>query len=142
MIFDEAAKKLHESQHKCYACEEKFNEKKIGMKKVCDHCHYTGKYRGALHSKGNLRLKRTRTIPVFFHNLTGYDCHLFLKLLADLPGEAAFPAMRKSTSPSTSKYWWTQVVLACHLTTESTRHPRSQEGPHELRGIGGEKIHA
>ena len=58
------------------------------MKKVRDHCHYTGKYRGALHSKCNLRLKRTRTIPVFFHNLTGYDCHLFVKRLADSPGNA------------------------------------------------------
>ena len=87
MIFDEAAKGLHESQDECYACGEKFDEKKVNLKKVRDHCHYTGKYRGALHSKCNLRLKRTRTIPVFFHNLTGYDCHLFVKRLADSPGE-------------------------------------------------------
>ena len=59
----------------------------MGLGKVCDHCHYTGKYRGALHSKCNLRLKRTRTIPVFFHNLTGYDCHFFVKGLADSPGD-------------------------------------------------------
>ena len=52
-----------------------------------DYCHYTGKYRGALHSKCNLRLKRTRTIPVFAHNLTGYDSHLFAKRLADSPGD-------------------------------------------------------
>ena len=32
-------------------------------------------------------MKRTRTIPVFFHNLTGYDCHLFVKRLADSPGD-------------------------------------------------------
>ena len=66
MIFDEAAKRLHESQDECYACGEKFKGDKVR-----DHCHYTGKYRGALHW-----LKRTRTIPMFFHNLTGYDCHL------------------------------------------------------------------
>ena len=40
---------------------------------IRDYCHYTGRYRGALYSKCNLRLKRARTIPVFFHNLTGYD---------------------------------------------------------------------
>ena len=34
-----------------------------------------------------LRLKRARTIPVFFHNLTGYDYHLFVKRLADSPGD-------------------------------------------------------
>ena len=78
MIFDEAAKRLHESQDECYACGEKFDDEDVNKRKVRHHCHYTGKYRGALHSKCNLRLNRTRTIPVFFHNLTGYDCHLFV----------------------------------------------------------------
>ena len=32
-------------------------------------------------------MKRTRTIPVFFHNLTEYDCHLFVKRLPDSPGD-------------------------------------------------------
>lgn len=82
MVFDEDARKLRESYNECYACNTSFNGDK-----VWDHCHYTGKYRGALHSKCNLRLKRTRTIPVFFHNLTGYDCHLFVKRLADTPGD-------------------------------------------------------
>ena len=88
MIFDEAAKRLHESQNECYACGEKFkDDDNMNMRKVRDHCHYTGRYRGAHHSKCNLRLKRMRTIPVFFHNLTGYDCHLFVKRLADSPGD-------------------------------------------------------
>ena len=81
MIFDEAAKKLYESTNECYACGEEFQDDKVR-----DHCHYTGKYRGALYSKCDLRLKRMRTVPVFFHNLTGYDCHLFVKRLADSPG--------------------------------------------------------
>ena len=89
IIFDEAAKRLHESQNKCYACGEKFKDDDINMRKVRDHCHYTGKYRGALHNKCNLRLKRTRTITVFFHNLTGYDCHLFVKRLADSQGDVS-----------------------------------------------------
>ena len=87
MIFDEAAKRLHESQHECYACGERFKDDDVNLRKVRDHCHYTGKYRGALHNKCNLRLKTTRTIPVFLHNLTGYDCHLFVKRLADSPGD-------------------------------------------------------
>ena len=33
MIFDVAAKKLHESQHECYACGEEFDEKKISLKR-------------------------------------------------------------------------------------------------------------
>ena len=87
MIFGDAAKRLHESQDRCYACREKFKDDDINMRKVRDHCHFTGRYRGALHSKCNFRLKRTRTMPVFFHNLTGYDCHLFVKRLADSPGD-------------------------------------------------------
>ena len=89
MIFDEAAKRLHDRQDKCYACGENFDNKKVNLRKVRDHCHYTGKYRGALHPKCNLRLKITQTIPVFFHNLTGYDCHLFVKRLADSPGDVS-----------------------------------------------------
>ena len=44
------------------------------MKKGCkvrDHDHWTGQYRGAAHSGCNLALRKTRKIPVIFHNLTG-----------------------------------------------------------------------
>ena len=82
MIYDEDARKLYESLTVCYACGDK-----LGRDKVRDHCHYTGKYRGALHSECNLKLKRTRTIPVLFRNLSGYDSHLFVKRLADTDGE-------------------------------------------------------
>ena len=81
MIFDEDARRLHEILTECYACGKEFDGDKVR-----DHCHYTGKYRGALHSQCNLRLKRTRTIPVVFHNLSGYDSHLFVKRLADTVG--------------------------------------------------------
>ena len=82
MIFDDAARRLHNAQNECYSCRKPFDKND----KVRDHCHYTGQYRGALHSKCNLRLKRNRTIPVFFHNLTGYDSHLFVKRLANTKG--------------------------------------------------------
>ena len=36
--------------------------------KVKDHCHYTGKYRGAAHDICNLRYKTPEEIPVVFHN--------------------------------------------------------------------------
>eukprot|EP01044_Picomonas_judraskeda_P046439 COSAG03_NODE_25918_length_262_cov_1.276074_1_plen_80_part_00 len=55
-------------------------QKALGKDKVRDHDHLTGKYRGAAHNSCNLEegKKRTRhyTIPVFFHNLKGYDSHL------------------------------------------------------------------
>ena len=57
--------------------------KEFGDKgKVRDHCHYTGAYRGAAHFGCNLRYKIPSYIPVVFHNLAGYDAHLFIRELA------------------------------------------------------------
>ena len=55
--------------------------------KVRDHCHFTGKYRGAAHNKCNLRLTRSKKIPVLFHNFTNYDNHLFVKALGKIEGD-------------------------------------------------------
>ena len=44
--------------------------KKKGWK-VRDHDHWSGQYRGAAHSGCNIALRKTRKIPVIFHNLTG-----------------------------------------------------------------------
>lgn len=48
-------------------------------KKVRDHCHITGQYRGAAHSDCNLGYKYSDEIPVIIHNLKGYDSHLIFK---------------------------------------------------------------
>ena len=52
------------------------------MQKVRDHCHYTGKYRGAAHSICNLRYKIKKEIPVVFHNGSAHDYHFIIKYLA------------------------------------------------------------
>ena len=86
MIFDEKERVLHDSQNRCYACSGSSDNERIEKRKVRDHCHLTGKYRGALHSKCNLKLRKSVTFPVIFHNLTGYDSHLFVRDLADSCG--------------------------------------------------------
>ena len=54
--------KYYKEQEKCHICQKEFcydkNEKmKFKLyKKVRDHCHYTGKFRGAAHSKSLLML--------------------------------------------------------------------------------------
>ena len=50
--------------------------------KVRDHCHYTGKYRGAAHNNCNLNYKIPKEIPVVFHNGSTYDYHFIIKQLA------------------------------------------------------------
>lgn len=54
--------------------------------RVRDHNHYTGEFRGIAHNKCNLLLKKSKFIPVFFHNLGGYDERLFLRELGNSPG--------------------------------------------------------
>ena len=54
--------------------------------RVRDHCHFTGRYRGAAHNRCNLKYRKPNNISVFFHNLRGYDSHLFIKKLGVTAG--------------------------------------------------------
>ena len=66
----------------CWICHKKLNLED----RVRDHCHYTGRYRGAAHNICNLKYSKPNNISVFFHNLTGYDSHLFIKKLGVTAG--------------------------------------------------------
>ena len=67
----------------CHIC----NKEVIPEDKVCDHCHFTGEYRGPAHRNCNLQCRKPMIIPVIFHNLQGYDAHLFIKQLASIKGD-------------------------------------------------------
>ena len=60
----------HKKQKVSYICKKEFDNNNNNKKqqKVRDHCHYTGKYRGAAHNICNLRYKIPKEIPVVFHN--------------------------------------------------------------------------
>ena len=60
----------------CWICNTLFD---VGDEKVRDHCHITGKYRGAAHFSCNANLKLSKKVPVIFHTLRGYDNHLIIK---------------------------------------------------------------
>ena len=70
--------KKYKKATKCHICYKPFT---LRDPKVRDHCHYTGLYRGPAHSLCNLRYKIPSYIPVVFHNLSGYDAHLFIREL-------------------------------------------------------------
>ena len=69
---------------KCWICKGEFDDTSDEKgyrknEKVKDHCHYTGRFRGAAHNYCNLKYKKPNVTPVVFHNLSGYDSHLFIK---------------------------------------------------------------
>ena len=77
-----AEQKSFEEANICHIC-----SGELKKDKVRDHCHFTGQYRGAAHNKCNLMCKKPKVLPVIFHNLQGYDAHLFIKQLARLEGK-------------------------------------------------------
>ena len=82
-LLTEEEKESFENQELCHICDKEFcTDNNIEMRKVRDHCHYTGKYRGAAHSKCNLNYKIVKEIPVLFHNGSIYDYHFINKYLA------------------------------------------------------------
>ena len=81
MIFMEEDRKRFNKETECWICKEPLNNDKVR-----DHCHYTGRYRGAAHNKCNLKYKKPKFIPVVFHNLSGYDSHLFIRNLGYTDG--------------------------------------------------------
>ena len=76
MVFTEKDKKQFNKAFSCWLC-----GGELGNDRVRDHCHYTGRYRGAAHNSCNLNYSKPKGVPVFFHNLSGYDSHLFIKSL-------------------------------------------------------------
>ena len=77
MIFTEEDIKHFNNASDCWIC-----GGELGNDRVRDHCHFTGRYRGPAHNSCNLKYRKPKNISVFFHNLSGYDSHLFIKKLA------------------------------------------------------------
>ena len=92
IILTNEEKESYEKQEICYICREEFctdieDDEYVNKKKVKDHCHYTGKFRGAAHSICNLRCEIQKEIPVIFHNGSTYDYHfIFEELVKNFEG--------------------------------------------------------
>ena len=102
MISLTTEEKVHYNKQKVYYISKKEfdnndNDKK--QQKVRDHCHYTGKYRGAAHNICNLRDKIPKEIPVVFNSDSTYDYHFIIKELAK-----EFEGNFECLSENTEKY--------------------------------------
>jgi len=75
IITEEDTKKFEEATE-CHIC-----GRTLGNDRVWDHCHITGKFRGAAHNKCYLNYRVPKFIDIIFHNLSRYDSHLFIKKL-------------------------------------------------------------
>ena len=101
MIFTKRDQVDYKKAKKCWICQEPFPEedgRTQGKIKVRGHCHWTGKFRGAAHSSCNLRLTEQKFIPVIFHNLKGYDSHIFINAFNNLEEEpSCIPKIQKNS---------------------------------------------
>ena len=113
--------KSYEKQKVCYICKKEFStdeNDKNAFKlyhKVRDHCHYTGKFRGAAHSICNLRYKTPKEIPAVFHNGSTYDYHFIINKLAK-----EFYGQLECLGENTEKYITFSVPISKELDNGKT----------------------
>lgn len=100
MIFSESDSESYKNAKFCHICSERLLDDRVR-----DHCHLTGRFRGAAHSYCNLRFVQRKFVTVFFHNLSGYDCHLFIKQLGETNGSINVIAKNKEKYISFTKFF-------------------------------------
>ena len=78
LIMSEEEEHLFQQSNSCWICKNLIDndEEKVG-----DHCHVTGKFRGATHSNCKINFQLTKKVPVIVHNLRGYSSHLIFNEL-------------------------------------------------------------
>ena len=75
-------KLVNDSSTLCHICNEELDNDWVR-----DHCHLSGKFRDAAHEVCNLKYKVPTFFPVIFHNLSGYNSHIFIKTLGSSEGD-------------------------------------------------------
>ena len=79
LIMSEEEEHLFQQSNSCWICKKLIDNDE---EKVRDHCHVTGKFRGAAHWNCNINFQLTKKVPVIFHNLRGYNSHLIFNELS------------------------------------------------------------
>lgn len=134
----DAAERLFKLQTKCHICERLLTEcgpwdKEQPSRPVRDHCHlFPGDhplhFRGAAHETCNIQLRtevRERmTVPIFFHNLRGYDSHALIRESHLLQKEQEYA--RHSEELITKK------MSSAEKQMKNSKKPPATPGKHEL----------
>ena len=111
----------YENAKICFISKDKSENKYVKDKKYCEvrgHCHYTGKYRGAVHSICNLKCSLPKKIPIVFHNRSNYYDHCIIK---QLPEE--FEKQFTYLGENTEKY----ITFTIPIEREVTRIDKNTE---------------
>ena len=80
LIMSVEEEEIFQLSNKCWIRDKLFD---LVDDKVGDHCHISGKFRGAAHFSCNANLKISKKVPQIFHNLRGYDSHLIIKEISN-----------------------------------------------------------
>ena len=73
LIISEKEENLFQQSNSCWICKKLIDNDE---EKVRDHCHITGKFRGAAHWNCNINFQLTKKVAVTFHNFRGHNRHL------------------------------------------------------------------
>ena len=78
LVMTEEEEDLFQKSNNCWICKKLSDNDED---KVTDHCHVTGKFRGAAHRNCNVNFQLTKKVSAIVHNLSGYDSHLIFNEL-------------------------------------------------------------
>ena len=66
LVMGEEEEHLFQQSNSCWICKKLIDN---ANEKFRDHCHVTGKFRGAAHWNFNINFQLTKEVPVIFRNL-------------------------------------------------------------------------
>lgn len=78
IIMTEEEKQMHKDNKNCNKCKSTYTKEN---NKVRHHDHINGKFIDTICYNCNIQLQYKKFLPVYIHNLKGYDAHLFISSL-------------------------------------------------------------
>ena len=122
----------------CYVCNRPLTNR---TGKVRDHCHLSGRYRGAACSRCNLQLKSPNFIPVVFHNLKNYDMHLLIAGVGKWKDEEikCIPcSMERYLSISLGRLRFIDSYQFLNASLQTLVQNHSENGPAPFKRLGAQ----